>query len=74
MARMSPKKYGDKVILGGDKENPLIPERAILDIRIVALLMKAGLSETDARLALADDHNTATVTLDNRSAANASDD
>lgn len=43
LARMAPKKYGDKVTVGGDAENPLVVATAMTDAELMAIA--AGLKK-----------------------------
>lgn len=52
LSKLKPEKYGDRTTLTGANGRDLIPDTRDTDARIIVLLMKAGLSETQARQAL----------------------
>jgi hypothetical protein len=52
LSKLKPEKYGDRTAITGANGKDLIPDPSATDARILALLMKAGMTEDQARAAL----------------------
>lgn len=54
LSKLHPSQYGERTAITGANGRDLIPDPAAADARILELLMKAGMSDAEARSALDD--------------------
>jgi len=52
LSKLKPERYGDRIAHTGANGKDLIPDRAAAEARVMALLMKTGMTEDGARAAM----------------------